>query len=177
MASVWRGALTVAAVVIACVGSVACDARSSAGKATAAADRASRNVHFEMLGVGGSAIVVPAQINGTRVELVLDTGATFTCVDEKLATELGLPRERGIAASGIGVGGAGAVGLVRVDSLRVGGAIVKALTACTLDLGQLQRIRPGVRGLLGLNFIRNYRLTIDFERQIAQFADPTAKGL
>ena len=177
MASVWREALTVAAVVTACVGSAACDARSSAGKATAATDSASRNVHFELLGAGGSAIIVPAEINGTRVELVLDTGATFTCVDEKLATELGLPGEHGMAASGIGVAGAGAVGLVRVDSLRVGGAIVRALTACTLDLGQLQRIRPEVRGLLGLNFIRNYRLTLDFERQIVQFADPTAKGL
>jgi len=164
---------------IACLENLACDTHtSSTQKATSPPDTAAaREVHFEMLGPAGSAILIPALVNGTSVQLVLDTGATFTCVDEKLATELALPKDRRMIAAGVGIGGAGAVGLVRIDSLRVGAATAKDLTACTLDLAQLQRIHPGVRGLLGLNFIRHYRLTLDFERRVAQFADPNQKGL
>lgn len=178
MASVGRATFYGAwlAGIAACLAGGACESREARSRATSVADSSAGEVRFDLLGPGGSAIIVPAEVNGKRVELVLDTGATFTCVDEKLASELSLAKDRRTIASGVGAAGAGRIGLVRIDSLRVGAAVAKGLTACTLDLAQLRQIRGGVRGLLGLNFIRNYRLTLDFDRQVAQFT-PSSKGL
>jgi predicted aspartyl protease len=97
---------------------------------------------------------------------VLDTGATITCVDLPLAERLNLPEQRGQIGLGAGVGGAGRVRLVGIDSLRLGAAEASGLTACVLDLQQVRAISPDVAGLLGLNFLKEFRVTLDFERNI-----------
>lgn len=49
-------------------------------------------VTFELAGPNEAAMVVPVKINGKGpYDFVLDTGATFTCVDRSLAEELRLP--------------------------------------------------------------------------------------
>ena len=123
-------------------------------------------VAFQMAGPGGAAMVVPVKLNGKGpFKLVLDTGATLTCLDDDLARRLNLPKIPARAA-GVGVGGSGPVKLVRVQSLEVGTATANGLTACTLDLHHLKRLSPEVEGLLGLNFLKSYRVTLDFDRRI-----------
>jgi hypothetical protein len=56
-----------------------------------------------------------------------------------------------------------------VDSLRVGGAAAHALTACELDLEHIQALRIEVDGLLGLNFLRQFRVLIDFPAGVIRF--------
>lgn len=139
--------------------------------AVAPADSASGELGFRMAGAGGAAIVVPVFINGSGpVDLILDTGATLTCVDTSLARELDLPERRMRMGMAIGVGGAGRVQLRAVDSLRVGGAVARNLSVCAMDLRPLQTIAPRVRGLLGLNVLRHYRVTLDFEREVMRLA-------
>lgn len=131
-------------------------------------------VSFEYAGAGEAAVVVDARINERGpFKLVVDTGATLTCVDPDLAAELGLPRERGVRGLGAGIHGAGQVGLVSIASLEVGSARASDLTACTIDLRQLESVAPGIRGLLGLNFLRSYRVVFDFERQTLRLEDPS----
>ncbi len=49
-------------------------------------------VSFKLAGANEAALIVPVKINGKGpYDFVLDTGATFTCVDRKLAEELTLP--------------------------------------------------------------------------------------
>jgi hypothetical protein len=62
--------------------------------------------------------------------------------------------------------------LVRLDSLRVGRARGEDLTVCALDLGHIRRLGLEADGLLGLNFLRSFRVTVDFEREVLLLQDP-----
>lgn len=126
-------------------------------------DSAAGAMSFEMAGPGGAALVVPVHLNGEGpYAFVLDTGATLTCVDQVLADSLELPESAGQVGIGAGIQGSGRMRLVSVDSLRLGATSAYDLTACTLDLAQLETAGLDVDGLLGLNFLKAFRMTLDF---------------
>lgn len=127
-----------------------------------AADTSETGIGFELAGPGGAALLVPVYVNGGGpYSFVLDTGATMTCVDRSLAERLDLPEARG-GGVGVGVGQAGELQLVAVDSLRVGEATAVDMMACSLDLEQLREVGIEVEGLLGLNYLQEFRVTLDF---------------
>jgi predicted aspartyl protease len=139
---------------------------------TIPADSAASEISFR-LSPRASAILVSAYVNGKGpVDLILDTGSTLTCLDDSLTRELKLPRRLGSVGVGAGVGMSGPVQLLKVDSLRVGAAAASNITVCALDLGALQRVSPGARGLLGLNFLKSFRVNIDFQRRVLQLTAP-----
>jgi predicted aspartyl protease len=161
----------VAGVVVA--GSMACPDPRRAASSTAAADSAAGEVAFRWAGPGGAAMVVPVRINGgDQVDLIFDTGATLTCVDTELARELALPEQRGVRGAAVGVGGAGHVRLHAVDSLQIGAAVARGVSVCALDLQALRAVSRDVRGLLGLNVLRSFRVTLDFDREVVRLAPP-----
>ncbi len=123
-------------------------------------------VKFAMAGPNKAAIIVRVKINGQGpYDFVLDTGATFTCVDQQLAEELKLPNWSGSPGSIVMSGGEGQIGFVEIDKLEVGDtASATDLVACKLDLSRMQPPGFSMKGLLGLNFLKSYRMTIDFER-------------
>lgn len=138
-----------------------------------AADSAAGEVAFELAGPGGAALVVPVHINGRGpYQFVLDTGATVTCVDDELAASLTLPEVRGVVGSAAGVGGAGGLRLVSVDSLSMGGVRAHELEACVIDLQHLSGVGLDLDGLIGLNFLMEFRVTLDFERNIVTLEKP-----
>lgn len=124
-------------------------------------------VRFEMAPPNDAAIIVPVKINGKGpYKFVLDTGATFTCIDTKLVEELKLPDWKGQFGVAVITPGEGNVRLVNVDSLEVGEAKATKLQACTIDLQQMQKQGLNVKGLVGLNFLKSYRMSIDFEKRV-----------
>ena len=126
-------------------------------------------VRFELAGPGGAALVVPVSINGAGpFPFVLDTGATLTCIDETLVTELKLPDVRGAVAFGGGIRGLGRMRLVVLESVALGGATVRDLQGCAVDLAPMRTAGLDVKGLLGLNFLKAYRLTVDFGTNIVR---------
>jgi predicted aspartyl protease len=130
-------------------------------------------VQFELAGTGGAALVVPVKVNGTGpYPFVLDTGATLTCVDQQLATELELREPVGRIGFGAGVGGSGQMRLVSIDSLQVGEAKTSSLIGCALDLQSIKGAGLDVRGLLGLNFLKEYRVTLDFTNRTLRLDTP-----
>ncbi len=136
------------------------------------ADSAANEVSFRM-SPRASSILVSAYINGSGpLDLILDTGSTLTCLDDSLAHDLKLPARTGVMSTGTGVGISGPLRLLKVDSLRVGMASATNMTVCSLDLRSLQRVSPGARGLLGLNFLKSFRVNIDFSRRVLQLAAP-----
>lgn len=137
-------------------------------RATVQADTAAGEVPLRVAGRGGAVLMVAVHINGAGpYNLVLDTGATLTCIDERLARDLHLPRKTGAVGLGAGVGGSGRVALVQVDSVRLGTSTVRNLTACVLDLRHLRELGAGgVSGLLGLNFLTRFHVTLDFEQRL-----------
>ena len=141
-------------------------------------DSAAGEVAFHLAGPNGTAIIVPAVLNGhDSVSLILDTGATLTCLDDSVARDLQLPERIGAVGSGVVVGGTGHIRLVKLDSIKVGGASARDLTACAIDLSNVRQISPKVRGLLGLNFLRNFRVTLDFQRNVVRLQPPTSTSV
>ncbi|HEX6307407.1 MAG TPA: retropepsin-like aspartic protease [Longimicrobiales bacterium] len=149
-----------------------CD-RLAPSRVAVSPDTASGEVAFELAGAGGAALMVPLRINGRGpFDFILDTGATVTCVDERLATALALPDVPGGIGIGAGVGGQGALRLVAMDSLTLGSATAYDLHACVVDLEHLAGLDLDVDGLVGLNFLREFHVTLDFERNVLTLADP-----
>ena len=70
-------------------------------------------IQFELAPPNGAAILIPVKINGKGpYTFVLDTGATFTCIDQPVATELKLPEWNQQVGIGIAVQAANAAKLV-----------------------------------------------------------------
>lgn len=139
----------------------------------APADSAAGEIAFEWAGANEAALVVPVHINGRGpYSFVLDTGATLTCVEQDVATELSLPESRGQIGFGAGIGGSGRMRLVSADSVRVGAATAEDLPLCALDLSSMQQMGMDFDGLLGLNFLRPFHMSIDFEREILTLREP-----
>ncbi|CAN5696761.1 hypothetical protein BH23GEM6_BH23GEM6_18330 [soil metagenome] len=133
---------------------------------SAPVDAAAGEVDFELSGPGGAAILVPVFVNGEGpFNFVLDTGATLVCLDERLITRLRVPvgTRTGVGA---GIEGTGRIQLVGLDSVRVGQAHAENLIACILDLAHTQALGIEFDGLVGLNFLREFRVTLDFARNV-----------
>ena len=157
------------------LGVVACLDEGLPGASSAPVDSAAGEVAFRIAGPGGSALAVPAFINGRGpFELILDTGATFTCLDTALVRQLALPERPGVFGAAVGISGTGRVKFVEVDSLRVGAASARQMTACSMDLSALHGLGTDVHGLLGLNFLRSFRVTLDFQRDVVSLTRPSA---
>lgn len=133
-------------------------------------------VAFDLTGPGGAALTVPVTINGKGpYPFVLDTGATVTCVDESLVADLSLPDAGGPVAFGGTVTGLGRMRLVSLESVTVGDATVRDLQGCAVDLAPMRQAGVEVQGLLGLNFLREYRLTVDFPSGMVRLEPPRAE--
>lgn len=149
-------------------GAIACEGVILPARVSVQADTLAGEVPLRVAGHGGAVLMVATHVNGAGpFNLVLDTGATLTCLDERLARELRLPQKKGAVGLGAGVGGTGRVALVQVDSVRLGSSTVKNLTACVLDLRHLRDLGAGdVSGLLGLNFLTAFDVALDFEQRL-----------
>ncbi len=124
-------------------------------------------VSFTLAGPGGAAIVVPVHLNGDGPhQFVVDTGATLTCIDRTLADSLQLPERRGGVGLAAGIGQSGNVRIVGIDSLRLGDTTAFDLTACVIDLRELQEVGLDASGLIGLNFLKSFRVTLDFDGRV-----------
>lgn len=122
----------------------------------------SGDIRFTLAPPNGAAILVPVKINGQGpYTFVLDTGATFTCIDQKLVDQLKLPEASGHVGIGVIVI-EGASKLVDVKSIEVGNATATELKACVIDFQRFQTAGLNAHGLVGLNFLKSYRVTIDF---------------
>ena len=139
----------------------------------APADAAPGSVKFKMVGPNDAAIIVPVKVNGRGpYDFVLDTGATFTCVDEELAAELKLPEWKGGFGTVVVGPTGGAMKLLKIETLLVGEARASDLVACSIDLSRIAPPGLGIHGLVGLNFLKSYRVTIDFEKKSLRLEKP-----
>ena len=112
----------------------------------------------------GEVVIVQAIINGKKsANFVVDTGATYTMISQAMAKELGIDTEKKLptirfqTANGVIL-----APLVSLDSIAVGTMKVKDLTAAIHDVFP----DPSIEGLLGLNFLSNFRIDIDTKNGI-----------
>jgi predicted aspartyl protease len=102
---------------------------------------------------------------------VLDTGAGATVITPALAEKLNIESDRGQAPRrATGAGGSLDVRLGRVKSIRVGETRVEDLAVVIMDLtGIGQAIEMEIDGIIGYNFLKTFRVSIDYPQQTVSF--------
>jgi predicted aspartyl protease len=99
--------------------------------------------------------------------LLVDTGAQRSVISQSAAVTLNLgPPLRAQAL--VGVGRSPPVPVVRLDRLRVGGSPVSGLEVFVYDLPALL----AADGLEGLDFLRRFRVTFDFDAEVLILREP-----
>lgn len=135
--------------------------RSSAtpvlAKRVAAPDKA-----YAPLQIRGHVAIVQARLNNSvYVNLIVDTGASFTVISPAVAKDLGIDIEDDLpTASFQTANGIISAPIVTLDSIEIKGMEVRGLTASVQD------ISPEVSGLLGLNFLQHFRMDIDHQNAL-----------
>jgi len=113
-----------------------------------------------MQDVGGRP-VVDVRVNGKGpYRFILDTGATITVIDATLKDELKLPAVPGMRPASPGHGPAPEI--VSVDSLGVGSATLRGVTAALMPLGQLFTGEQRPRGVLSASAFPGHLVTFDY---------------
>jgi len=123
----------------------------------------------------GYLIVVQTTVNGVGpFNFLLDTGATHTVIDPALARELRLPVIG--KASLTTVLDVRQDQLVRLKRVRVGGSEVSELGAVIDRLDQVKLKAPGIRGVLGEDYLSNFDFLIDYRQRTLRFGDDVPTG-
>jgi len=112
----------------------------------------------------GEVVIIEATLNNKRsAKFVVDTGASYTLISTALARDLSID----IGENSKTMPFQTANGLInapvtRLDSISVGGMEIRNLTTAVHDAVPDSQ----VAGLLGLNFLSNFRLDIDTQKRI-----------
>ena len=132
------------------------------------ASAASITVPIERL---GSLLVVQAHLNHDRTaRLILDTGASHTLLSHTIAQDLGLFSTPPVALVTLHtVGGSVQSEVVQVDSIELAGAEVRQSLAAIHDMPDAP---PGIEGLLGQSFLRQFEVTVNAAKGELQLRSP-----
>lgn len=100
-----------------------------------------------------------------NIELVFDTGATTTIISWAVAEKLGLkPALSKITVPFFTASGKVLAPIVKIDRVKIQNSFVDNLEVIVHDLPQESR----VYGLLGLNFISRFDISLDFKKGIVK---------
>jgi hypothetical protein len=99
---------------------------------------------------------------------VLDTGAGMTIISPELAKKLDIKQNNKDKATG--AGGDVDVHFGIVKSLEVGGTRLEGPKVGIMDLAGISKaIETDIDGIIGYNFLKEFRITIDYPKQVVMF--------
>jgi predicted aspartyl protease len=132
----------------------------------------SAKVKFRLAGGAQPLILLPVEVNGEGpFEFILDTGAGTSLLSSELGQKLGI-KVIG-SKEGQSAGGAVSVSLAKVDSLAVGSTKLDDVDVGLVDLSHVGRtVGAKIDGDLGYNFLKYFRITLDYRRSEIRFDDP-----
>lgn len=110
----------------------------------------------------GQVVIVQGRVNEkASANFIVDTGASYTMISRAMAKELDIDIEKKLPTVPFQTAnGVIQAPLVTLESIDIGGMQVKDLTAAVHDVFP----DPSVTGLLGLNFLGNFRMEIDTDK-------------
>jgi predicted aspartyl protease len=126
-------------------------------------------VTFRLIGGDNPLILIPATVNERGpYAFILDTGAGTSLVSQRLARDLDLVSTG--KREGAGAAGRVQVELATLDALAIGGArrapMPIAITAEVERIGAA--IGAPIDGDLGYDFLRDFRVTVDYAKQLVR---------
>jgi predicted aspartyl protease len=132
----------------------------------------SATVHFRLAGGAQPLILVPVEVNEQGpFDFILDTGAGTSLIATELADKLKvkvLGTKQGQSA-----GGAVSVSLAKLDSVSIGHALLPDVDVGIVDLKQIgAAVGAKIDGDLGYNFLKSFRVSIDYEKSSLRLDDP-----
>jgi predicted aspartyl protease len=151
----------------------AVDGASEFDGATATHTGAGITIHYER---NGSAILVPAKVEGKSVYFLFDTGATYTTLSGAFARAAGIaPGEDSPVMMGQTANGPTASRVGLMNRLELGGRSHYGVTFTVCDAcpSGMYKGKPIV-GLLGLNVIGRYRTSFDDAHGVLQMSPTVA---
>jgi predicted aspartyl protease len=129
-------------------------------------------VKFRLAGGAQPLILLPVKVNNRGpFEFIFDTGAGTSLLSTELAQQLNIK----IIGSkeGQSAGGKVAVSLAKVDSLVVGETKLDDVDVGIVDLSHIGRtVGAKIDGDLGYNFLKHFRVTIDYRDSELRLDDP-----
>jgi predicted aspartyl protease len=129
-------------------------------------------VKFRLAGGVQPLILLPVEVNGEGpFEFILDTGAGTSL----LSSELGKKLDIKILGSkeGQSAGGAVSVSLAKLSSLAVASVKLDDVDVGVVDLSQIGKtVGAKIDGDLGYNFLKYFRITLDYRKNEIRFDDP-----
>src|SRR5882762_8137912 len=132
----------------------------------------SAKVKFRLAGGAQPLILLPVQVNDRGpFDFILDTGAGTSLLSSELAKRL----DAKILGSkeGQSAGGNVSVSLAKVDSLAVGETKLREVDVGIVDLSNIGKtIGAKIDGDLGYNFLKHFRVTIDYRDCEIRLEDP-----
>src|SRR5438552_9559696 len=132
----------------------------------------SAKVKFRLAGGAQPLILLPTRVNGAGpFDFILDTGAGTSLLSAELAKQLKvkiLGTKEGQSA-----GGKISVSLAKIDSLALGQAKIEGVDVGIVYLGHIAKtIGTKIDGDVGYNFLKHFRVTIDYQTGEIRFDDP-----
>jgi hypothetical protein len=120
-------------------------------------------------------IVVAATVNNTGpYDFLVDTGTTRTVIDPGLALQLQAPAIGKVSLTGILRQRQDE--LVQLENVRIGGVSASGLGVVVDRLGRQKTLAPGIRGVLGEDFLSRFDIFIDYKERWLRFGGPTPTG-
>jgi predicted aspartyl protease len=129
-------------------------------------------VKFRLAGGAQPLILLPVQVNGDGpFEFILDTGAGTSLLSCDLPKKLNIKIIS--TKEGQSAGGKISVSLAKVDSFAVGQAKLEDLDVGIVDLTHIGKtIGTKIDGDVGYNFLKHFRITIDYHDCEIRFDEP-----
>jgi predicted aspartyl protease len=132
----------------------------------------SSKIKFRLAGGAQPLILLPVRVNARGpFEFILDTGAGTSLLSTDLANELGVK----ILGSkeGHSAGGRVSVSLAKIESLAVGEIKLDGVDVGIVDLTPIGKtVGAKIHGDLGHNFLKYFRVTINYRDCEIRFEDP-----
>jgi hypothetical protein len=128
-------------------------------------------ISFRLAGGAQPLILLPVKVNEQGpFEFILDTGAGTSLLSSETATQLNV-KVLG-SKEGHSAGGKVSVSLAKVDSLGIGGACLSDVDVGIVDLKHIgAAVGARIDGDLGYNFLRHFRVLIDYGKCQIRFDD------
>lgn len=113
-------------------------------------------------------LIVQVEIDGIRGDMIIDTGASVTVIDNTLFPDKPAEENEYHIQSGSVTGHIEEVRLVRAKKFCIGGKKIRNLPLAEIDLNYVNNLynhhlKRKITGLLGCDFFVKYRAVIDYE--------------